>query len=301
MLNVCLLGTGGTMPLPGRALTALIVRYQGKSVLIDCGEGTQLAVREAGWSMKPIDAILFTHCHADHIAGLPGFLLTMGKQGRTETVRLIGPPGLAACVNGLRVVAPELPYEVEVTQLAQPEQSFFLDGLRVEAFAVDHAVPCCGYSLNVDRAGKFDPERAQAAGIAKQYWNRLQKGESVEAESGVYTPDMVLGAARKGLKVTYCTDTRPTQRIEQYAAGSDLFICEGMYGDEEKLDKAMENKHMLCREAAVLASRAAVGELWLTHYSPSMADPQIYLEGVRSIFPNTVFPEDRRSLELCFV
>lgn len=300
MMDICLLGTGGTMPLPGRALTALIVRYQGKSILIDCGEGTQISVQEAGLSMNPIDAILFTHCHADHIAGLPGFLLTMGKQGRTEPVRLIGPLGLAACVNGLRVIAPELPYEVELTELAEPEQSFPLDGLRVEAFAVDHDIPCYGYSLNVDRAGKFDPERAKKAGIPKQYWGRLQKGETIETEAGLYTPDMVLGAPRKGIKVTYCTDTRPTERIERYTAGSDLFICEGMYGEEEKLDKAVKYKHMLFREAAMLASRASVRELWLTHYSPSIADPQSYLEAAQSVFPNTVIPEDRQSLEMRF-
>ena len=61
MLDVCLLGTGGMMPLPYRWLTSLMVRYNGSSLLIDCGEGTQIAIKEKGWSFKPIDVICFTH------------------------------------------------------------------------------------------------------------------------------------------------------------------------------------------------------------------------------------------------
>ena len=72
MLDVCLLGSGGMMPLPYRWLTALMTRYNGSQLLIDCGEGTQIALKEKGWSFKPIDVICFTHYHGDHISGLPG-------------------------------------------------------------------------------------------------------------------------------------------------------------------------------------------------------------------------------------
>ena len=83
MLDVCLLGTGGMMPLPYRWLTSLMTRYNGSSLMIDCGEGTQIAVKEKGWSFKPVDIMCFTHYHADHISGLPGILLTMGNAERT--------------------------------------------------------------------------------------------------------------------------------------------------------------------------------------------------------------------------
>ena len=94
MLDVCLLGSGGMMPLPYRRLTALMARYNGNSILIDCGEGTQVAIKEKGWSFKPIDVICFTHYHADHISGLPGLLLTLGNAERTEPLVMIGPKGL---------------------------------------------------------------------------------------------------------------------------------------------------------------------------------------------------------------
>ena len=300
MLDVCLLGTGGMMPLPYRWLTSLMVRYNGSSLLIDCGEGTQIAIKEKGWSFKPIDVICFTHYHGDHISGLPGLLLTMGNADRTEPLTLIGPKGLERVVNALRVIAPELPFPIKCIEIREPEETFEMNGYRLMAFRVNHNVLCYGYTMEVDRAGKFDVERAKEAEIPQKYWGILQKGEMVEYEDRVLTPDMVLGPARKGLKITYCTDTRPTDSIKNNAEGSDLFICEGMYGEKDKQKKAREYKHMTFYEAAELARDAKVRELWLTHYSPSLTKPEEYMDDVREIFPAAVAAKDRRSVELVF-
>lgn len=300
MLDVCLLGTGGMMPLPHRWLTSLMVRYNGKSILIDCGEGTQIAMKEKGWSPKPIDIICFTHYHADHISGLPGMLLTMGNAERTEPLILVGPKGLTRVVSALRVIAPELPFEIECMELTEPEQSIELDGFRIEAFRVNHNVICYGYSIAIDRIGKFHLEKAMELNIDRRYWNRLQKGECVEVDGQTYTPDMVLGAARKGLKVTYCTDTRPTESIVRNAAGADLFICEGMYGEPDKKEKAKEYKHMTFYEAAELAKQADVGQMWLTHYSPSLVRAEEFMDAVRKIFPRAVAGKDGKTIELMF-
>ena len=111
---------------------------------------------------------------------------------------------------------------------------------------------------------------------------------------------MVLGPDRKGIKVTYTTDTRPTESILRNAKGSDLFICEGMYAEEEKLEKAKGYKHMMFREAATLARDAEVGEMWLTHFSPSLIRPDEYMDKVREIFPNSYPGKDGKSVELNF-
>jgi len=300
MLDVCLLGTGGMMPLPYRYLTALMARFNGSNILIDCGEGTQVAMKKKGWSPKPIDVICFTHYHADHISGLPGMLLTMGNAERTEPVLMIGPKGLARVVSALRVIAPELPFEIRFLELTENEQTIQMNGYRIEAFRVNHNVTCYGYSIAVDRIGKFDVEKAKSLGIEMKFWNRLQKGETIETETAVYTPDMVLGAPRKGLKVTYCTDTRPTQSLEEHARESDLLILEGMYGEPDKLKKAKENKHMTFYEAAGIAKKAGVPKLWLTHYSPSLSKPDIFMPEVWKIFPDTLAARDGQSVELLF-
>ncbi len=300
MLDICLLGTGGMMPLPYRWLTSMMARYNGTGILIDCGEGTQIALKEKGWSPKPIDIICFTHYHADHISGLPGMLLTMGNAEHTEPLLLIGPKGLTKVVNSLRVIAPELPFAINCLELTEAEQIIAFDGFRIEAYKVNHNVLCYGYNIIVERIGRFDVNRALQLNIPKNYWNRLQKGEIIETEDGTFTPEMVLGKPRKGLKVTYCTDTRPTESIVRAAAGADLFICEGMYGEPEKQQKAKEYKHMTFYEAAELAKKAAVKELWLTHYSPSLTRPEEYMRDVRKIFPAAVAAKDGRSADLMF-
>ena len=304
MIDVCLLGTGGMMPLPNRLLTALMVRYNGKCVLIDCGEATQIAMKKKGISSKPIDVICFTHFHADHVSGLPGMLLTMGNAERTEPLLIVGPKGVERIVNSLRVIAPELPFEIRFKEITSDEESFEIEGMpgfTVTAFKVNHNITCYGYTMSLKRQGKFNVEAATAAGIERQYWNSLQKGETITLEDGrVFTPGMVLGADRKGIKLTYTTDTRPTDSIVRNAAESDLFICEGMYGEPDKQAKAREYKHMTFYEAARMAKDANVKEMWLTHYSPSLVNPVDFLPETKKIFKNTVAAKDGRSIELRF-
>lgn len=301
MLDICLLGTGGMMPLPRRWLTALMTRLNGSSLLIDCGEGTQIAIREKGWSFHDIDTICFTHYHGDHISGLPGLLLSMGNADRIKPVTLIGPKGLEKVVSSLRVIAPELPFSLEYIEITELETTIHINGYQIEAFRVKHSITCYGYTLKVKRGGKFLAEKAKEQNIPLNYWSRLQKGETIEAPEGItYTPDMVLGPERKGLKVTYCTDTRPLPIIAEQAKDADLFICEGMYGELDKKEKAVEHKHMTFYEAAELAKEAQPEQMWLTHYSPSLVRPEDYGEEVRKIFPNTVIPKDKRSITLEF-
>ena len=287
MLDICLAGTGGMMPLPYRWLTSLMLRYEGSQLLIDCGEGTQIALKKRGWSFKPIDIICITHFHADHISGLVGLLLTMGNAERTEPLTMIGPRGLERVVNALRIVAPELPFPIEFIELTEPSVTITVRDYVITAYKVHHAITTYGYTVEIPRAGRFQVERAQALGLPVNCWNRLQKGETIEFEGETYYPEMVMGPPRKGLKVAYCTDSRPTQSIVDGARGADLFICEGMYGERGSEERAAEHKHMNFAEAATLAKAAEVKELWLTHFSPALNHPEEYIDVAREIFPNT--------------
>ncbi|MCI8484095.1 MAG: ribonuclease Z [Lachnospiraceae bacterium] len=300
MLDVCLLGTAGMMPLPYRWLTSLMTRYNGSSLLIDCGEGTQIAMKEKGWSAKPIDTICFTHYHADHISGLPGLLLTMGNAERTEPVTMIGPKGLERVVNALRTIAPELPFEIRYIELTQPVEYLTEQGYHITAFRVNHNITCYGYTIEIPRAGEFQVKQAETLGIPKNCWGRLQKGEILELEGRTYTPDMVLGAPRKGIKLTYCTDTRPVPAITEHAKEADLLIIEGMYAEKEKETKAKQYKHMTFYEAAEIARDAEVSDMWLTHFSPSLVRAEDYMEEVRRIYPGARLGKDGKTIELDF-
>ena len=302
MLDIALVGAGGFMPTHNRFLTAMLARYNGRLLLIDCGEGTQIMLRRIGWGFKDIDVICLTHFHADHVTGLPGLLLTIGNSGRTEPITIVGPKGVREVVSHLCVVAP-LPFKARFIELAPSERKpfdFKAGGFNLSALPLDHHVPCLGYSVYVPRAGRFDAEKATRLGIPLKGWSRLQKGEIVEHEGARFTPDMVMDAPRKGLKVSYVTDTRPCKGIPEFVRGSDLFIAEGLYGDDEMLEQAAEKMHMIFREAASLARDGEVDELWLTHFSPAMTDPENYIEFARRVFPNAHVGRDRMTKTLRF-
>ena len=159
MIDVTLLGTGGMMPLPNRMLTSLYVRYEGHCLLVDCGEGTQTAIRCAKLRINPIDAILITHFHADHVSGLPGLLLSLGNEARTEPITIYGPYGVEKIVNSLRIIAPDLPFEINYCEFdPQKETHFSCIGLEIDAIPLYHRIPCVGYKFSLERIGKFNPE-----------------------------------------------------------------------------------------------------------------------------------------------
>ena len=301
MLDVCLLGTGGMMPLPNRFLTAMLVRVNGRLLLVDCGEGTQVTMKLLGWGFKAIDVICFTHFHADHISGLPGILLTIGNAGRTEPLTLIGPAGLSYVVEGLKRIAPELPFALNYIELKdETPNPIQTSGFSISYVLADHMVRCYAYRIDVLRKGKFYPKKAEEQNIPKSIWSKLQKEGIAEFEGKTYTADMVMGAPRKGISVVYCTDSRPVDRLIPFAKEADLFICEGMYGEEEKKQKAIENKHMLFFVVSRLAKQANVARLWLTHFSPSLSEPELYLDVAKAIFENTELGEERKTISIYF-
>ena len=300
MLDLCTLGTGGALPLPERGLSSLYVRLNGRGVLVDCGEATQTAIRILGWGFRSIDALLITHFHADHCGGLPGFLLSMGKSGRDEPFHIYGPAGLRNVVNGLRVIAPALPFEVVLHEFDDVMVDFSVIGLNVTAFHLNHGVPCYGYRFDLKRPPAFDPQKARANGVPVPLWSILQKGETAEHDGKTYTPDLVMGAARRGLSFVYATDTRPVTILADMGYDTDLMILEGMYGNDEKMSKAIKNHHMLFREAAALARDAETKRLLLTHFSNCIEDPAEYLPKAQCIFPNTDVASDGMAFTLRF-
>jgi ribonuclease Z len=311
MLEVALLGCGGGMPMPERYLSSLLLSYRGRKILVDCGEGTQVSMRLLGWGFKTIDMICITHGHGDHIVGLPGLLSTIGNSGRTEPLTIIGPEGIKEIIKGLRVIAPYLPYEInmienpsEVINIGMEREGIVLHGeaadIEINTLHVEHSAPCLSYSFYARRKAKFDPEKAVQNAVPKIIWNKLQKSGAVEHEGILYTPDMVLGDERPGIKVSLVTDTRPIDTIPEFIKRSDLFICEGTYGNDADLDKAVRNKHMTFREAAELARAGAVKELLLTHFSPVMQAPEMYIDNARAVFENTVIGQDRMVKSLNF-
>ena len=300
MIDLLLLGSGAMLPLPDRWLSSLLLRCRGELVLFDCGEGTQIPWRTYGWGFRRLGAICLSHCHADHVAGLPGLLHALANADRTEPVDLFGPAGTAAVVDGLRTIAPHLPFELRVMELAGGEAFTLPGGLRGAVAVGEHRLPCLAYRVGLERARRFSPERASALGVPLPLWRLLQRGEAVAWEGGRATPEEVLGPTRRGLSVGYVTDTRPLPAFPAFLAGADLLVCEGTYGDPADLPKAIERGHMTFAEAATLACAAGAGALWLTHFGPALTDPEAFRGEATAVFPETTIGYSGLTATLAF-
>ena len=296
MIDVTLLGCGGVMPLPGRALTSLFVRYNGKAILIDCGEGTQIELRRNKSKYSQIDAIFLTHLHGDHILGIPGLLLSFGLNERTSPLKIYGPAGIKEIVKTYSLVAPNLPFEIICEELTESEIALNEIGLNISAFKVKHSVDCYGYRIDLLRNPKFDPEKAKALNIPIEYWKVLQKGETV----GEFNPKEIFGENRKGISILYATDTRPVYNIAKFGKNLDLMVLEGMYNEAECDEKAEEKSHMTMGEALKIAQECKPNALWLTHFSPAMTEPNEFENEIKSTFDNATIGYDGLSITLNF-
>ena len=304
MPDITLLGTGGMLPLKNRFLTSLYYEHNGKALLIDCGEGTQVAFAQHGLKLSKIEAIFFTHLHADHVTGLPGLLLSLGNTGRSECLPLYCGVSAVTIIKHLLCVTGGLPFDVQIIPINEkkPQSYTFPDIdplLTVRTLPLDHRVPCLGYQIELGKKPEFQPDQAKALNIPVQFYKTLHAGEDVWLPDGRFIKSaQVTGEPRKPLRVTYTTDTLPIPEIAGFAADSDLFICEGMWGSDDKKDSMNEKHHMLMQDACRLAVQAQAKRLWLTHYSPAEKEPEVYAEMLRAIYPDVTISKDGEHITL---
>nr|WP_295777208.1 ribonuclease Z [uncultured Intestinibacter sp.] len=303
MIDLTLLGCGGNVPMPNRFLSSLFINYKGSKILIDCGEGTQVAMKKYNCGFKNIDLILITHLHGDHIIGLIGLLQTMGNSGKTDDLTIVGPIGIIDAMKAIKVLVEYLPYKVNIIE--NPKQTFSLEhdilkDIDISTINLDHSTECIGYSLYFKRKPKFDREKAILNQVPQNLWKKLQENSSAIYKDKTYYADMVLGENRRGIKLSFITDTRPTFEIPEFIYESDLFICEGMYGDDLDISKAVKNKHMTFRESASLANAGNVDKLLLTHFSPSIENPKDFIQNATNLFEDTIIGEDGLTLKLSY-
>ncbi|TVQ23334.1 MAG: ribonuclease Z [Spirochaetaceae bacterium] len=306
-MEAFVLGSGGSMPLPHRHLTSMLVRREGDLFLFDCGEGTQVSLRRLNLKWKKINAIFISHTHADHVTGLPGMLMLSSQVERTEPLYVIGPPKIAEFVNASReVLEMYINYEIIVREIDNPRAKQVVyqgDGFCVRCVPLQHSRPCVGYILEEDsRPGLFHPDRATDAGVPRgPLWGVLQRGEPVTVGDGrVVQPADVMGPARSGRKVSYITDTLPLRTISDEIAGSDLVICEGMF-EAALADTAHAKRHMTARDAAQIAAESeGIKSLGLIHFSPRYTERDLkrLLDEAIEVFPRTFLTRDRQHIPI---
>lgn len=288
MIDLLLLGNGGMQPLPNRWLSSLLIRVDGSLVLFDCGEGTQIPWKTFKWGFRRLGAICLSHHHADHVAGLPGILHSVANAGRTEPLHIYGPPDTTRIVDGLRVIAPDLPYEVTVHELREDDTFDLPGGLSGRVRFGEHTLPSLSYRIDLPRGRRFEARRATELGVPQDLWGPLQHDSHVEWDGGSATSVDVLGPERRGVSFAYVTDTRPVPTLLSLVEEVDLLVCEATYSNDEKIEKAHRWGHMSYREAAELARDGHARQLWLTHFGSGNPDPEAELNNATDVFPDTI-------------
>lgn len=300
LLKITFLGTSGTVPSVERNSPAIFVQFGGHRFLFDCGEGTQRQMMIAKTGFRNLDNIFISHLHTDHFIGLFGLLETMSLNERTKPLNVYAPR--AKVLKALFDVFgyDMLNYPINVRELRDGEEVKF-DGFKIMAFKTEHIVQSVGYAVIEDeRRGKFDRDKAEKElGIPPgPLYAKLARGESIVWNGKLITPEMVLGEKRRGRKVVYTGDTRPTERTVEVARGADILIHDAAFREELK-DWAIESGHSTAKEAAEVAKQAGVKKLILTHISTRYSkDVSPLLEEAKEVFENTTVAEDFLNLEV---
>lgn len=305
MTDICLLGSGATLPTPERGLSAAILRCEGRAILFDCGEGTQVALRREHFSPVRIDLIALSHYHGDHIFGLPGLLQTMSCMERQSPLYITGPQGLIDAMEPILHLAGVQCYDIvlledEDISLAKLHRAWPA-GARLTALPALHRVCAQGYKFALPRPPRFDPEKAKAMDVPVEHWKKLiaEPDSFVILNGSKIFGRELMGQPRRGISVIFSGDTMPCAAIKEAARDADLLIHDATYGDDSDEGQALTYGHSTFRQAAELAAEAGARRLWLTHFSQMLHCPEELL-GNAWAFPGAVCGRDGLCISLGF-
>jgi ribonuclease Z len=301
-VKIVFLGTSGSMPTQSRSSSAIAIRRKGEIIFFDCGEGTQRRMVEAHVGFRRPTRIFISHLHGDHVLGLPGLIQTMTLLQRDRPLHIYGPEGLAAFIQAFSAVLGGPGFPVNIYEISSAGVVYQGSEYYVSAVEADHDGPSWSYALvEHPRPGRFHPGKARALSVPEgPMWGKLQHGGDVELRDGrVVRSRDVVDAPRKGLKIVYSGDTRPTDGLLEAASGADVLIHEATF-DDTLTCKADENRHSTVSQAAEVAKKAGVGSLILTHISSRYPDASVLLEDAIKAFPSTIIAEDLLEIDVPF-
>ena len=299
-MQIIFLGTGGGVPSPTRSLPSIVLNFEGKILMFDCGEGTQLQMFKMKVGLSRDMKIFISHLHGDHIFGLPGLIQTMSLLGREKKLEIYGPKGIKEFFKCfIENVKFDLGFPVEVKEVSEGvvcrDKRF-----KIVAKKAEHSILNLAYAfIESKKPGKFHPEKALELGVPKgPLWHKLQHGRKVKLPDGrIIEPRQVTDEPRPGLKIVYSGDTKPCKNVLKLAKNADILIHECTF-DDNLAEKAEVEWHSVPSMVADLAKKASVKSLYLTHISARYRDASILEEQAKKIFSNVKVAEDFMKIEV---
>ena len=300
-VKLVFLGTGSGKPMPRRNVSSMALFREGELFLFDCGEATQIQLTRSNLRPGALSAIFLSHFHGDHVNGLPGLVGSLTLNQRDRPLDIYGPRGLKrwfSCLHDLHILRPG--FQVRLHEITEPTAVMQREHFDIVTRPLEHRVDVWGYALREhDRPGRFDVARAKQLGIEPgPLYGKLQSGHPVELPDGTtITPSQVLGDARPGLRIAYCTDTTPCKGASQLAEDADVLVHEATYpGGEESM--AHRRGHSTAADAARCAKKAGARKLILTHISQKYLQLNEFAQTAREIFENTEIATDLKVFEV---
>jgi ribonuclease Z len=297
-MELIILGTSAMVPTKDRNHSASLLLDGGEGILVDCGEGTQRQLKQAGISQAKITRICISHWHGDHVLGLPGLLMTIAQAGQSNgTLHLYGPKGIK---QQIRTMLDAFPFEQRL-DLVVDEVSrgtiFETDKMICTALPLEHGIPCVGYRVEQKDRRRIHLPIIKKLGIPDgPLLGKLQNGEEVLWNGKPVHPKDTTYVVT-GKKVAFVTDTKPCRNAHELAENCDLLLCEASYSSKYE-DKAEEYTHMTARQAGQLASQAGVHKLCITHFSARYATTTELLEDAKTAFENTIAAHDLMKVDV---
>ena len=300
-LYIHFLGTGGSWPSVDRNVSSIAIKRGPEVLLFDCGEGTQRQLQRSKVSYMQVSKVFISHFHGDHFLGLPGFFQTIQLNERKEPLHIFGPRGITKLVQQLLDLGYFAPsYPIHVKEVGDGDILRF-DGYSIKALDVCHNVPCLAYCFEEDsRPGKFHKKKALGLGIPEgPLFNKLQKGLDIKIEGKKITSSDVMGKSRPGRKITITGDTKPCEKLIDFAKKSDVLIHDSTF-DSSIEAKANEYGHSTAQQAAQIAKKAGVKKLFLVHISPRYKEGKLLEEDAKKVFEKSYVTHDFMEIEVLY-
>ena len=297
-IDIVFLGTGSMIPTVSRNHNSIYFKYKDRNFLVDCGEGTRRQIRKAKLNMCKITDILITHFHGDHILGLPGLLLSMGKGGYSGELTIYCPKGVGKLIKKFFDLTNVHGVKYKIKEVSGK----FIDNpyFSVSALALDHDVACSGYMFEEKDRLRIDKKKLSRYKVAGKEIGKLTMGKNIKI-NGKTVKYKDVTFLEKGRKLSFVFDTKPCKNVDKLIKGSDVAVMEGVFlgSTDQGNEMAKRYKHLTIEDAARAGKKGKVKELIITHISQRYEFKEKFLlKEAKRIFKRVRIARDLMKLEL---
>jgi ribonuclease Z len=286
-MKLTILGNSSGGPYHGRPFSAQLLRAGNTTILIDCGEGTQMQFFHLKAKSSDISVVCISHLHGDHVFGLIGLLSNWNLQRRTAPLTLLSPPGLRELMETTaRLCGIHFFYDLHFIEV-NPEQAapvWSNKDLSISTIPLSHRMPCCGWLFREQpRPLNIRPEKIEEYQIHYRLIPGIKAGDDLPLPDGRIVPNSELTfPPQSPSSYAYCSDTVPSEQVVAAVQGVDWLYHESTFTSEHEAEAAIA-WHSTARQAADIALRAGAKHLLLGHFSARYDSPEVYLADIGAV------------------